>query len=111
VAELQGLGAALSEAERAGVAIVAVSPDSNERSQKLADGLHLSYRFVADRDLAVTRRYGLVHARGGPNGEDVPRPATIVLDRDGVVRWYSVSSNFQVRPDPDAVLRAVRGQS
>ena len=111
MAELQGLGAALSEAERTGVAIVAVSPDSNERSQKLADGLHLSYRFVADRDLAVTRRYGLVHARGGPNGEDVPRPATIVLDRDGVVRWYSVSSNYQVRPDPDTVLRAVRGQS
>jgi hypothetical protein len=34
-----------------------------------------------------------------------------VLDRDGVVRWYSVSSNFQVRPDPDAVLRAVRPSS
>jgi peroxiredoxin len=111
VAELQGLGAALSEAERAGVAIVAVSPDANERSQTLANGLRLSYRFVADRDLAVTRRYGLIHPRGGPDGEDVPRPATIVLDRDGVVRWLSVSSNIQVRPDPDAVLRAIRGLS
>ena len=106
--ELQGLGAALSEAERAGVEIIAVSPDANEQSQKVADGLRLGYRFVADRDLAVTRRYGLVHAGGGPQG-DVPRPATIVLDRDGVVRWFSVSRNVQVRPDPDAVLRAVRG--
>jgi hypothetical protein len=26
-----------------------------------------------------------------------------VLDRDGVVRWFSVSRNFQVRPDPDDV--------
>ena len=111
MAELQGLGAALSEAEREGVAIVAVSPDPNERSQKLADGLRLGYRFVADRDLAVTRRYGLVHPRGGSEGQDVPRPATVVLDRDGVVRWFSASSNFQVRPDPDAVLRALRGQS
>src|SRR5437899_254809 len=42
----------------------------------MAEGLHLAYRFVADRDLAVTRRYGLVHAHGGPSGEDVPRPAT-----------------------------------
>src|SRR5262245_14933690 len=106
--ELQGLGAALSEAERAGVEIIAVSPDTNEQSQKVADGLRLGYRFVADRDLAVTRRYGLVHAGGGPEG-DVPRPATIVLDRDGVVRWFSVSRNVQVRPDPDDVLRAVRG--
>jgi hypothetical protein len=38
----------------------------------------------------------------------VPRPATVVLDRDGVVRWLSLSDNFQVRPDPGDVLRAVR---
>ena len=108
MAELQGLGAQLSEAERAGVEIVAVSPDPNEQSQKLAEGLRLGYRFLADRDLAVTRRYGLVHAGGGSEGQDVPRPATVVLDRDGVVRWFSVSRNFQVRPDPADVLRAVR---
>jgi len=106
--ELQGLGAALSEAERLGVEIIAISPDPNERSQQVAQGLRLGYRFVSDRDLAVTRRYGLLHAGAGPNGEDVPRPATVVLDRDGVVRWYSVSRNYQVRPDPDDVLRAVR---
>ena len=108
MAELQGVGAALSEAERAGLEIVAVSPDRNEQSQKLAEGLRLAYRFVADTDLAVTRRYGLVHARGGADGQDVPRPATVVLDRAGVVRWVSVSRNYQVRPDPDDVLRAVR---
>ena len=108
MAELQGLGAELSEGEKAGVEIVAVSPDPNEQSHKMAEGLHLGYRFLADRDLAVSRRYGLVHPRGGPNGEDVPRPATLVLDRDGVVRWLSVSRNFQVRPDPGDVLRAVR---
>ena len=98
----------MSEAEKAGVEIVAISPDPNERSQKLADGLRLDYRFVADRDLAVTRRWGLVHAGAGPDGQDVPRPATVVVDRDGVVRWFSVSRNFQVRPDPGDVLRAVR---
>jgi peroxiredoxin len=108
VAELQGLGAELSEAERSGVEIVAISPDPNERSQKLAEGLRLSFRFLADGDLAVVRRYGLIHAGGGQNGEDVPRPATVVIDRDGVVRWFSVSRNYQVRPDPDDVLRAVR---
>ena len=108
MAELQGLGAELSDAEKAGVEIIAVSPDSNEQSQRLADGLRLAYRFVADRDLAVSRRYGLIHAGGGPDGEDVPRPATVVLDRDGVVRWLSLSDNFQVRPDPGVVLRAVR---
>lgn len=108
MAELQGLGAELSEAERAGVAIIAVSPDPNEQSQTLAERLGLGYRFVADPDLAVTRRWGLVHAGGGPYGQDVPRPATVVVDRDGIVRWLSVTRNYQVRPDPGEVLRAVR---
>jgi peroxiredoxin len=108
VAELQGLGAALSDAERAGIEVIAVSPDPNEQSQRLADGLRLSYRFLADRDLTLTRRWGLVQQRGGPEGQDVPRPATVVLDREGVVRWFSVSKNYQVRPDPGDVLRAVR---
>jgi peroxiredoxin len=108
MAELQGLGAQLSEAERAGVEVVAISPDPNDRSQQVAEGLRLGYRFLADRDLAVARSYGLVHAGGGAEGQDVMRPATVVLDRDGVVRWFSVARNFQIRPDPDDVLRAVR---
>lgn len=93
----------------AGAEVVAVSPDTNEQSQRLADGLKLGYRFVADRDLAVTRRYGLVHAAGGSQGEDVPLPATVIVDRHGLVRWVSVTDNFQVRPDPDIVARVVRG--
>ncbi len=108
MAELQGLGAELSEAEKAGVEILAISPDPNERSQRVAEGLRLGFRFLADVDLAVSRRYGLLHPGAGPDGKDVPRPATLVLDRDGIVRWFSISHNFQVRPDPGDVLRAVR---
>ena len=100
MAELQGLGAQLSEAEQAGVEIVAISPDSNEQSQQVAEGLHLNYRFLADRDLAVARRYGLIHSAGGPNGEDVPKPATIVVDRNGTVRWFKVAHNFRCGRTP-----------
>ena len=48
MSELQGLGAQLSEAEQAGVEIIAISPDPNQRSQELAEGLRLGYRFVGD---------------------------------------------------------------
>ena len=88
--------------------ILAISPDANERSQELAERLKARYRFLADRNLAVTKRYGLLHARGGPNGRDVRAPATIVLDRDGTVRWLTVADNYQVRPDPADVTRAAR---
>lgn len=111
MAELQGLGAALSEAERAGIEVVAVSPDRNEQSQRLAEGLRLGYRFVADPDLTVTRAWGLIHRGGGPEGGDVPRPATVVVDREGVVRWLALADNYQVRPDPRHVAAAVRALS
>ena len=94
--------------EAAGVEIIAISPDANAQSQDLADRLKANYRFLADRDLAVTRQLGLIHAKGGEKGQDVPRPATILIDRDGVVRWTALASNIQGRPDPRDVLRAVR---
>ena len=94
--------------EAAGVEIIAISPDPNERSEELADRLKANYRFLADRDLAVTRRLGLIHARGGSKGEDVPRPATVLIDAAGIVRWTAFADNFQTRPDPRDVLRAVR---
>jgi peroxiredoxin len=96
------------ELEAAGVEVFAVSPDPNARSQELADRLKAGYRFLADTDLAVTRRLGLVHPAGGPGGQDVPRPATILIDRAGVVRWAALADNFQVRPDARDVLRAVK---
>jgi peroxiredoxin len=88
--------------------VLAISPDSNERSQELAKRLQVNYRFLADRDLAVTRRLGLVHAGSGPDGGDVPKPATVVVDRAGVVRWAAFADNVQGRPDPRVVLDALR---
>jgi len=90
------------------VQILAISPDPNAKSQELADRLKARYRFLTDGDLALTRRYGLVHARGGPNGEDVPIPTTVVIDRHGIVRYLKLADNYQVRPDPADVARAVR---
>jgi len=98
----------LTELGDAGVQILAVSPDPNQKSQELAQRLRARYRFLADGDLALTRRYGLLHARGGPRGEDVPIPTTVVIDRQGIVRWLSIGDNYQVRPDPQDVARAVR---
>ena len=88
--------------------MLALSPDSNQRSQELANRLHVNYRFLADTDLAVTRKLGLVHVGGGPEGKDVPRPATALIGRDGVVRWTQLATNYQLRPDPNEIARAVR---
>ena len=56
----------------------------------------------------MTRRVGLIHPGGGEDGKDVPRPATIVIDPKGIVRWAVFADNVQTRPDSRDVLRAVR---
>ena len=98
----------VDEVDAVGAQLLAVSPDAAERSQQLARQFRRTYRFLADRDLAVTRRYGLVHAHGGPEGQDVPRPSTVVIDREGVVRWLSTTDNYQIRPDAREVVHALR---
>jgi peroxiredoxin len=98
----------LTELGDEGVQILAISPDANEKSQELAHRLRARYRFLTDADLAVTRRYGLLHAHGGHKGQDVARPTTVVIDRRGIVRWLQLADSIQIRPDPTDVARAVR---
>ena len=91
-----------------GAQILAVSVDPQERSQQLADGLKLSYRFLSDRNLEVIRRYGLEHAGAGRGGRDIARPATIIVDKAGVIRWMSLPGRHSIRPDPQEIVAAVK---
>jgi len=108
VAELQGLGAALRDHAGIEAALLAISADPPERGRRLAGRLGAAARVLSDPALGVARRYGVLHPRGGPLRQDVARPATLVIDRDGIVRWISLSANYQVRPDPTAVVEALR---
>ncbi len=91
-----------------GAQILAVSVDPEVRSQALADRLRLSYRFLSDRGLEVIRRYGLEHAGAGRGGQDIARPTTIVVDRQGVIRWMSLPDRLTIRPDPEEIVAAVK---
>ena len=56
---------------------------------------------LADGQLDLIKAGGLVHARAGPEGADIATPTTILLDREGIVRWIFrpglvVERQFQV---------------
>jgi peroxiredoxin len=51
--------------------------------------------------------YRLRHAGAGPEGNDIARSASVLIDRDGVVRWTEITRNFRVRPTPADVLAAI----
>ncbi len=65
--------------------------------------LGLQYPILSDPRLEVIDRYGVRHPGAGPSG-DIARPATFVLDREGVVRWRDFTDNWRIRLRPERVL-------
>jgi peroxiredoxin len=89
------------------VKIVAVSADPQEDSAKMKRELGIPFPLLSDEDEQVIKRYGLIHEKGkGP--EDISRPADLLLDPQGVIRWAMFTDNIRVRAHPEALLEAAR---
>jgi peroxiredoxin len=65
--------------------------------------LHLDFPLLSDSDERVIKQYGLLHEKGYRGG-DIARPADLLLDDDGVVRWARFTDNIRVRPHPEEIL-------
>jgi peroxiredoxin len=96
----------IDEFRKRGARVVAVVVDPVAQNAAVTRKLGLGFPILSDPDLAMIDAYGLRHANGIP-GSDIARPATFVLDANGVVRWRDLTENYRVRPRPEDVLRAV----
>jgi peroxiredoxin len=76
-------------------------------NRRLVEGLGLGFPVLSDSSRATIAAYGLVHRGAGPGGADIARPATLLVGRDGTVRWRHLTENWRVRISPDAVLDAI----
>jgi peroxiredoxin len=56
----------------------------------------------------VIRRYDLVHAGAGIEGQDIARPAEFLVDSSGIVRWVNLTENYWVRARPEQMLDVAR---
>lgn len=83
-----------------------MSVDPVERNAELASSLGLGFRLAADPTLAAIDAYDLRHQDPGMDAP-ISRPATFVIDANGVVRWRDLTENFRLRPHPDQVLAAL----
>ncbi len=93
--------------------ILAVAPDDRERQQAMIDRINGTeggptpdFRMLHDADLRVIDRYGVRNVEGYRDYE-VPHPATFVIDRDGIVRWKVIETNFRLRPEPEDLIAAL----
>ena len=66
----------------------------------------ISFPFLLDEDREVTKAYGLHHPFGH-DAVNIARPATLVIDRGGTVRWIYRGENQHDRAPLEDVLKAV----
>jgi len=65
------------------------------------------FSFVSDPDGKLLDLFGARHVGGGPTGEDIARPASVLVAGDGSVLWESFTDNYRVRPKPAALLSEI----
>ena len=107
----------LDEELRSDTELVVVSIDGDDENgrmfQRIArdDGREPDFTFLSDPQSLVIARYGIRNPDGGRRGP-IPHPAVFIVDKQGIVRWRDVQTDYTIRPSNEAVraaLRAVRG--
>jgi peroxiredoxin len=87
-----------------GIRPVAISIDTPEESRNLAQHQGYTFPILSDRNAEVIRRYDLVHAGAGINGEDIARPAEFLIDSTGTAVWINLTENYWIRARPEQVF-------
>jgi peroxiredoxin len=107
MSELHGLQTRITEFEKAGATVMAVSPDTVEENRGVVERFGITYPILSDPDLALTDALGLRHVGAKPGGGDVPRPATFII-QDGRIVWHDLTDNWRIRIKADDLLAAFR---
>ncbi len=105
--------------------IVAVSPQTPDNSLSVQEIQELEFAVLSDASNNVARNYGLVftldeklkpiyksfgidiEASNGDESYELPIPATYVIDKEGVIRYAFINTDYTQRAEPAEVLAAV----
>jgi peroxiredoxin len=81
----------------------------NARSLRFVDdyGLRSRIHFWVDPESRAIDALGLRRPNPEPIEEGVPHPTTLLLDRDGIVRFADVREDFRLWLDPAMVEEAL----
>jgi peroxiredoxin Q/BCP len=97
----------LVELEVLDAEVLAISADSVEQNQRLAESAELEFSLLADPERKAIEAYGLLHAGASIDGGDIARPAMFLVDRNGSIAWRSLTDNWRVRVRPATVVQEV----
>lgn len=117
--ELQALQASLSDIERDGATLIAISPQLPEDSRRAQRDNNFSFTILSDPHNEVAAAFGLRFKLPGYLVElyknvfktdgswTLPMPARFVVAQDGMIVYAEVNPDYTDRPDPHELLPAL----
>jgi peroxiredoxin len=99
-----------SEIEKAGASVQFIAAEKRGglfKPEKFLAEHPVSFPFLLDEERKVTKAYGLYH-RIGMDAYNIAHPATLLVDRGGVIRYLYVGANQHDRAPMEKVLEALR---
>jgi peroxiredoxin len=127
VGQMEAMNLIVPEIERAGAALIAVSPQTVKQSFFMHDQHRLRFPLLSDAGNQVARQFGLTYRvpelqaevyrrafvnlpfANGDESWELPIPATYILDPDGTVLYASANEDYTERPEPADILRETVG--
>lgn len=97
-----------------GARLILVTPKPLETTRRVAEFFKVEFDFWLDDDLSVARQLGLLLESGVPEnhrkeyGNDTVWPTSLVIDRNGIIRYVELSKFLADRPNPKTLLRELR---
>jgi peroxiredoxin len=116
----------LEELHQAGAELVAISPQSPDKSLTTKEKNELSFYVLSDVGGEVAQKYNLlftlpdylidvyktfqlnVDQYNGDQSWNLPVPATFIIDRDQTIRYAYVNEDYTKRAEPKEVLEKVK---
>jgi peroxiredoxin len=89
------------------VELYAISVDTPEDSRRLRKRLGADFTFLSDPDGKVLDLFKIRHHQPNPKNRDIAMPTSILVDRDGIIRWIYQAGDYRVRARPEEVFRAI----
>ena len=99
-----------------GADVIFVGSQSGEKNAALSKKFAIEAKFLTDPNREYAEGIGLLDEGGLPLGleilgyeKGVYRPAVIVTDGSGVIRYLDITDNYRLRPEPQEFLTILKG--
>ncbi|MEL7537363.1 MAG: redoxin domain-containing protein [Pseudomonadota bacterium] len=112
--QVEQLTASYREITEHNAELVFVTPKPLDTTRRVAEVFGVDFTFWVDQDLKLARELGIYHPDAVPErfrekfGADAFRPASVIVDRAGIIRFARVAPDVRTRPDPKELVSVLR---